>query len=52
MKSYKVTLLVPTDDNVTKEFVLEYFEKMMKEKVHNPVEVEVEEIKINYEMGI
>jgi hypothetical protein len=46
MKGFKVTLAFTVAEHVTKEFVESYFEKMMKEKIHNPVDVNVEEIQI------
>jgi hypothetical protein len=44
MKIFKVTFEFHQKDTVTVEFVKEYFEKVAKEKVHNPVIVEVEVI--------
>jgi len=47
MKRIKVTLEFDANDNVTEEFIRDYFEKMMVEKVHNPVLIEIEEAKID-----
>lgn len=43
MKNFKVTISFTANNHVTEEFVREYFEKMMIEKIHNPATVEIEE---------
>ena len=48
MKAFRVTLQFSVATHVTKEFIEEYFERMMKEKVHNPVSVEVEEVESDF----
>ena len=50
MKTFKVTLHFSVSDHVTKEFVTEYFEKMMREKIHNPVMIEIEEIESDFDV--
>jgi hypothetical protein len=42
MKIFRVTLEFHQEDNVTIEHVKEFFERLAKEKVHNPVIVNVE----------
>ena len=48
MKSIKVTLNFQVSKHVTIEFIEKYFEKMMIEKVHNPVAVLVEEVESDF----
>ena len=50
MKSIKVTLTFQVSDHVTIEFINEYFKKMMVEKVHNPVSLEVEETESDFDL--
>jgi hypothetical protein len=46
MRNFKVTLQFAVAEHVTEEFVKEYFEKMMVEKIHNPVTIDIEEIEV------
>ena len=45
MKTFKVTVTFRANVHVTTEFVREYFEKMMIEKIHEPAMIEIEESK-------
>ena len=48
MKTFQVRLQFSVAEHVTKEFIEEYFERVMREKVHNPVSVEVEETESDF----
>ena len=47
MKLFRVQLEFESADHVTIDFVREYLEKVMREKIHNPVKIEIEEMMIS-----
>ena len=44
MKKFQVKLEFEASNHVTIEFVRAYLEKLMTEKIHNPVTIEIEEV--------
>ena len=49
MKEFKVTIQFRAANHVTKEFVQQYLEKLMAEKIHEPCLIEIEEIQSPFE---
>ena len=43
MKTIRVTVEFRVANHVTIEFIQEYFERMMREKIHEPASVVIEE---------
>ncbi len=49
MKEFKVTIQFKAANHVTIEFVKEYLERLMAEKIHEPCLIEIEETKSPFE---
>ncbi len=49
MKEFKVTIQFKAANHVTMEFVKEYLERLMTEKIHEPCLIEIEEIQSPFE---
>ena len=49
MKEFKVTIQFKAANHVTMEFVTEYLQRLMQEKIHEPCIIEVEETPDKFE---
>ena len=49
MKEFKVTIQFKAANHVTMEFVMEYLQRLMQEKIHEPCIIEVEETPDKFE---